>query len=122
MATAKKQVFGQVGIDMIAGPSEVLILADGSTQVDWAVMDLFSQAEHDPSAQSILISDNRGYIEQVAARIAALLPDMTRAEIIRDSLSQRGALIHCADKQEGFGESNCARTSRVGGAAPERLG
>ena len=72
VATAKKQVFGQVGIDMIAGPSEVLILADGSTPVDWAVMDLFSQAEHDPSAQSILISDNRGYIEQVAARIAAV--------------------------------------------------
>ena len=106
VATAKKQVFGQVGIDMIAGPSEVLILADGSTPVDWAVMDLFSQAEHDPSAQSILISDNRGYIEQVAARIAALLPDMTRAEIIRDSLSQRGALIHCADKQEALALAN----------------
>lgn len=102
VATAKKQVFGQVGIDMIAGPSEVLILADGTTPVDWAVMDLFSQAEHDRSAQSILISANRDFVEQVAARIEALLPSMERAEIIRDSLNQRGALIHCADKQEAL--------------------
>ena len=114
VATAKKQVFGQVGIDMIAGPSEVLILADGSTPVDWAVLDLFSQAEHDPSAQSILISDNKGYIDQVAARIAVqCCRNMERASIIRESLLQRGALIHCADKQEALALAN-----RV---APEHL-
>ena len=106
VATAKKQVFGQVGIDMIAGPSEVLILADGTTPVDWAVMDLFSQAEHDRSAQSILISDNRDYIEQVAARIDVLLPQMARADIIQDALTRRGALIHCADKQQALALAN----------------
>ena len=106
VATAKKQVFGQVGIDMIAGPSEVLILADGTTPVDWAVMDLFSQAEHDRSAQSILISDNHDYIEQVAARIDVLLPQMARADIIQDALTRRGALIQCADKEQALALAN----------------
>lgn len=97
VATAKKLVFGQVGIDMIAGPSEILIICDGKTNPDWIAMDLFSQAEHDEDAQSILISDDAEYLEAVEASINKLLPTMERAEIIRTSLTNRGALILVSD-------------------------
>ena len=97
VATAKKLVFGQVGIDMIAGPSEILIICDGKTNPDWIAMDLFSQAEHDEDAQSILISDDATYLEAVEASINKLLPTMERAEIIRTSLTNRGALILVSD-------------------------
>ena len=93
VAAAKRLVFGEVGIDMIAGPSEILIICDGQTHADWVVMDLFSQAEHDPDAQAILISPDVQFINQVKARIAQLLPSMPRAEIIRQSLTNRGLLI-----------------------------
>ena len=97
---AKKMVFGDVGIDMIAGPSELTIIADGSTNPDWVAMDLFSQAEHDEQAQSILISDNAGYLDQVQASIGRLLPTMARREIIEKSLEQRGLLILAASLEE----------------------
>jgi len=93
VATAKKLVFGQVGIDMIAGPSEILIICDGKTNPDWIAMDLFSQAEHDENAQSILISDDAAFLTAVEASINKLLPTMERAEIITASLTTRGALI-----------------------------
>src|SRR5574343_1195956 len=94
VASAKRRVFGQVGIDMIAGPSEILVLADGTTPPDWVAMDLFSQAEHDELAQSILLCPDADYIARVQAEIDRLLPTMPRAEIIRASLEGRGALIH----------------------------
>ncbi|MGB4247386.1 MAG: histidinol dehydrogenase [Pseudohongiellaceae bacterium] len=90
---AKKQVFGEVGIDMIAGPSELTIICDGATDPDWIAMDLFSQAEHDEQAQSILISDNSEFLNQVMASIERLLPTMTRREIIGKSLQNRGIFI-----------------------------
>jgi len=93
VATAKKMVFGQVGIDMIAGPSEILIICDGKTNPDWIAMDLFSQAEHDENAQAILISDNADYLNQVEQSINNLLPEMERRDIIEASLSSRGILI-----------------------------
>jgi histidinol dehydrogenase len=93
VATAKKLVFGQVGIDMIAGPSEILVICDGKTNPDWIAMDLFSQAEHDENAQSILISDDAEFLIAVEASINKLLPTMERAEIITASLTTRGALI-----------------------------
>jgi histidinol dehydrogenase len=93
VATAKKLVFGQVGIDMIAGPSEILIICDGKTNPDWIAMDLFSQAEHDENAQAILISDDSDFLDAVEQSINKLLLEMERAEIIRTSLSKRGALI-----------------------------
>ena len=93
VATAKKLVFGQVGIDMIAGPSEILVICDGKTNPDWIAMDLFSQAEHDENAQAILISDNGAFLQSVEQSIKTLLPTMERAEIIKTSLSTRGALI-----------------------------
>jgi len=93
VAAAKRRVFGTVGIDMIAGPSEILIIADGSTPADWIAMDLFSQAEHDELAQAILLCPNAAYLDQVEASIERLLPTMPRADIIRASLSGRGALI-----------------------------
>lgn len=97
VATAKKLVFGQVGIDMIAGPSEILIISDGRTDPDWIAMDLFSQAEHDENAQSILISDDPGHLDAVERSIGKLLPEMERAEVIKTSLSNRGALIRACD-------------------------
>ncbi|MEY4593246.1 MAG: histidinol dehydrogenase, partial [Pseudomonadota bacterium] len=97
VATAKKLVFGQVGIDMIAGPSEILIICDGKTNPDWIAMDLFSQAEHDENAQAILISDDSAYLAAVKQSINNLLPTMERADIIRTSLSTRGALIKAKD-------------------------
>lgn len=93
VATAKKLVFGQVGIDMIAGPSEILVICDGKTNPDWVAMDLFSQAEHDEDAQAILLSDDGDFIDAVEQSINKLLPDMERAEVIKTSLSNRGALI-----------------------------
>jgi histidinol dehydrogenase len=97
VATAKKLVFGQVGIDMIAGPSEILIICDGKTNPDWIAMDLFSQAEHDENAQAILISDDSAYLKAVKQSINNLLPTMERADIIRASLTTRGALIKAKD-------------------------
>ena len=93
VATAKKLVFGQVGIDMIAGPSEILIICDGKTNPDWIAMDMFSQAEHDENAQAILISDDGDFLDAVEQSINKLLPGMERTEIIKASLSTRGALI-----------------------------
>ncbi len=113
VAAAKRRVFGQVGIDMIAGPSEILVLADGSSPVDWVVMDLFSQAEHDEMAQSILLCPDQDYIEQVQAGINRLLPQMPRAAIIAKSLNDRGALIHTKSMEEA-----CAISNRI---APEHL-
>ncbi|WP_462320194.1 histidinol dehydrogenase [Halochromatium sp.] len=100
VATAKRAVFGQVGIDMVAGPSEILILCDGETDPDWIAMDLFSQAEHDEDAQSMLIAWDAGYLDQVAASIERLIPQMERSEIIAQALSARGALILARDQDE----------------------
>ena len=113
VASAKKRVFGTVGIDMIAGPSEILVLADGSTPPDWVAMDLFSQAEHDELAQSILLSPDAAYIDAVQDAIDRLLPTMPRAEIIAKSLTGRGALILTRSMEEA-----CAISNRI---APEHL-
>ena len=113
VASAKKHVFGTVGIDMIAGPSEILVLADGSTPAEWVAMDLFSQAEHDELAQSILLCPDAAYIDQVQSAIDRLLPQMPRAEIIAKSLTGRGALILTKDMEEA-----CAISNRI---APEHL-
>jgi len=106
VATAKKLVFGQVGIDMIAGPSEILIICDGKTNPDWIAMDLFSQAEHDENAQAILISDDSDYLKAVEQSINNLLPGMERAEIIKASLSTRGALIKVASLKQAANIAN----------------
>ena len=106
VASAKKRVFGVVGIDMIAGPSEILVLADGSTPPDWVAMDLFSQAEHDELAQSILLCPDAAYIDQVQRSIDRLLPEMPRREIIAKSLSDRGALILTRSMEEACQISN----------------
>ncbi|WP_309678501.1 histidinol dehydrogenase [Polaromonas sp.] len=113
VAAAKRRVFGTVGIDMIAGPSEILVLADGSTPADWVAMDLFSQAEHDELAQSILLCPDAAYIDQVQDALNRLLPQMPRAEIIAKSLNGRGALIHTRSMEEA-----CAISNRI---APEHL-
>ena len=113
VAAAKRRVFGTVGIDMIAGPSEILVLADGTTPPDWVAMDLFSQAEHDELAQSILLCPDAGYIEQVQASIDRLLPAMPRRAIITQSLDDRGALILTRSMEEA-----CEISNRV---APEHL-
>ena len=113
VAEAKRQVFGEVGIDMIAGPSEILVIADGSTPPDWVAMDLFSQAEHDELAQSILLCPRPDYLDAVQAAIDRLLPSMPRADIIAASLNGRGALIQTRDMAEA-----CALSNRV---APEHL-
>ncbi|WP_020483564.1 histidinol dehydrogenase [Methylomonas sp. MK1] len=106
VATAKKLVFGQVGIDMIAGPSEILIICDGQTNPDWIAMDMFSQAEHDENAQAILISDDAAFLQQVEASINKLLPEMERADIIRASLTGRGAFIKVANLSEAAQVAN----------------
>ncbi|WP_152207646.1 histidinol dehydrogenase [Marinobacter changyiensis] len=106
VATAKREVFGTVGIDMIAGPSEILVICDGKTDPDWIAMDLFSQAEHDEQAQSILISPDKGFLDQVEASIRSLLPTMERADIIAASISGRAALIEVADLAEAARVSN----------------
>ena len=106
VATAKRAVFGQVGIDMIAGPSEILIICDGKTNPDWIAMDLFSQAEHDEDAQSILLCPDTDFINQVEKSIAKLLPTMDRKAIIKTALKNRGALIHIKDMNEAIAVSN----------------
>jgi len=113
VATAKRRVFGIVGIDMVAGPSEILVVSDGSGNPDWVAMDLFSQAEHDELAQSILICTDAAFIERVQASIEKLLPTMPRQEVIRTSLSNRGAFILVRDMEEAIAIAN-----RV---APEHL-
>ena len=100
VATAKRTVFGQVGIDMVAGPSEILVICDGSTDPDWVAMDLFSQAEHDEDAQSILLCPDAGFVARVEQSIDRLLPGMQRREIIETALRVRGALIVCRDLDE----------------------
>ncbi|MCA6063415.1 histidinol dehydrogenase [Thalassolituus marinus] len=106
VATAKRAVFGQVGIDMIAGPSEILVVCDGKTDPDWIAMDLFSQAEHDEDAQSILVSTDADYLDAVKASIDKLLPTMERQDIIRTSLTERGALILAKDKDDAIAIAN----------------
>jgi histidinol dehydrogenase len=113
VASAKRRVFGQVGIDMIAGPSEILVLADGSTRPDWVAMDLFSQAEHDELAQSILLCPDSAYLDAVRAEIERMLPAMPRRDVIRASLEGRGALILTRSMEEA-----CEISNRI---APEHL-
>ncbi|MCC7184362.1 MAG: histidinol dehydrogenase, partial [Rhodocyclaceae bacterium] len=113
VAAAKRRVFGAVGIDMIAGPSEVLVIGDGSTDPDWIAMDLFAQAEHDEMAQSILLSPDQGYIGRVATSIGRLIQDMPRRAVIEAALERRGALVHVRDLAEA-----CAIANRI---APEHL-
>ena len=106
VATAKRLVYGVVGIDMIAGPSEILVVCDGKTDPDWIAMDLFSQAEHDEDAQSILVSPDGKFIEQVKASIEKLLPGMPRADIIRASLSSRAVLIKAESMDDAVEVAN----------------
>jgi histidinol dehydrogenase len=106
VAAAKRRVFGIVGIDMIAGPSEILVICDGSTDPDWIAMDLFSQAEHDELAQSILLCPDAAYIDRVEASINKLLPDMPRRDVIRTSLTDRGALIKVQDMDQACDIAN----------------
>ena len=113
VAEAKRQVFGEVGIDMVAGPSEILVICDGRTPPDWVAMDLFSQAEHDESAQAILLSPDRRFLSDVEAAIRRLLSEMPRRETITASLEARGALIETRDLEEA-----CALANRI---APEHL-
>jgi histidinol dehydrogenase len=113
VATAKRRVFGAVGIDMIAGPSEILVICDGGTNPDWIAMDLFSQAEHDELAQAILLSPDQDFLDAVERSMARTLPQLPRAAIVRVSLAERGALIHTRDIDEA-----CAIANRI---APEHL-
>jgi histidinol dehydrogenase len=113
VAEAKRRVFGTVGIDMIAGPSEILVICDGGTDPEWIAMDLFSQAEHDEMAQAILLCPDAAYIDRVAQAIARLLPTLPRAAVIARSLADRGALIQVRDLQEA-----CALANDI---APEHL-
>ncbi|MQY52609.1 histidinol dehydrogenase [Rhodocyclus gracilis] len=113
VAAAKRRVFGVVGIDMVAGPSEILVVCDGQTDPDWVAMDLFSQAEHDELAQSILLCPDADYLARVAAAIERLLPTMPRREVIRAALENRGALIQVRDLDEA-----CALANQI---APEHL-
>jgi len=113
VAAAKRQVFGQVGIDMIAGPSEILVISDGTTSADWVAMDLFSQAEHDEVAQALLLSPSARHLDEVEQAIDRLLPAMPRRAVIEASLGARGALVLTRDLDEA-----CALANRV---APEHL-
>ncbi|MFW8566059.1 histidinol dehydrogenase [Orrella sp. 11846] len=113
VAAAKRRVFGLVGIDMIAGPSEILIICDGKTPADWIAMDLFSQAEHDELAQAILLSPDAEFLDEVQASIERLLPQMPRKDIIATSLKNRGALIQVRDMEQA-----CEVANRI---APEHL-
>jgi histidinol dehydrogenase len=113
VAAAKRQVFGQVGIDMIAGPSEILVISDGSTPADWLAMDLFAQAEHDEVAQAILLSPDARHLDEVERAIARLLPTMPRRAVIEASLGARGALVATRDLDEA-----CSLANRI---APEHL-
>jgi len=122
VAAAKRRVFGTVGIDMIAGPSEILIICDGSTPADWVAMDLFSQAEHDEMAQAILLCPDAAYIEAVQQAIDRLLPSMPRADILRTSLANRGALIHVRSLEEACDIANdiAPEHLEISTAEPER--
>jgi histidinol dehydrogenase len=113
VAEAKRQVFGEVGIDMVAGPSEILVICDGRTPPDWVAMDLFSQAEHDEDAQAILLCPVASFLDAVATAIEKLLPGLPRKKVIAASLKARGALILTRDLDEA-----CALASRI---APEHL-
>jgi len=113
VAEAKRQVFGQVGVDMVAGPSEILVISDGRTPADWVAMDLFSQAEHDEAAQALLLSPQSSHLDQVELSMERLLPAMLRREIITASLEARGGLIETRDLEEA-----CALANRI---APEHL-
>lgn len=113
VAAAKRRVFGVVGIDMVAGPSEILVVCDGGTDPDWVAMDLFSQAEHDEMAQAILLATDEGYLDRVAASIERLLPEMPRRAVIEASLRGRGAMIAVRDLDEA-----CTLVNRI---APEHL-
>lgn len=113
VTAAKRRVFGVVGLDMVAGPSEILVICDGQTNPDWVAMDLFSQSEHDEMAQAILLSPDANFIDAVAASIKRLLPSLPRREVIRASLEKRGALIEVKDLDEA-----CAIANRI---APEHL-
>jgi histidinol dehydrogenase len=113
VAAAKRRVFGAVGIDMVAGPSEILVICDGATDPDWIAMDLFSQAEHDEVAQAILVSPDAAFIDRVAASIDRQLAQMPRRDVIRAALAARGALIHVRDLAEA-----CDIANRI---APEHL-
>ena len=113
VATAKRAVFGQVGLDMVAGPSEILVVCDGHTDPDWIAMDLFSQAEHDEDAQALLISPDTGFLDRVAASIERLLPTLERRDIAAASLARRGALIEVADMD--------AAVALINRIAPEHL-
>jgi histidinol dehydrogenase len=113
VAAAKRRVFGTVGIDMVAGPSEILVICDGSTDPDWIAMDLFSQAEHDEVAQAILLSPDAAFVDRVAASIDRQLAAMPRRDVIRAALANRGALIHVRDLAEA-----CEIANRI---APEHL-
>jgi histidinol dehydrogenase len=113
VAAAKRRVFGRVGIDMVAGPSEILVVADGSSNPEWTAMDLFSQAEHDELAQAILLSPDAGFLDRVEASIERELPAMPRRDVISQSLSRRGALIEVRDLNEA-----CEIVNRI---APEHL-
>jgi histidinol dehydrogenase len=115
VAEAKRRVFGAVGIDMIAGPSEILVICDGSTNADWIAMDLFSQAEHDEMAQSILLSPSKEFLDNVQASIKRLMDTMPRATVIATSLKNRGRSLRAE-------QSNCARTPGIECARPGRLG
>jgi histidinol dehydrogenase len=106
VAAAKRRVFGIVGIDMVAGPSEILIICDGQTDPDWIAMDLFSQAEHDELAQAILLSPDAAFLDRVEASINKLVNDMPRQQIIKTSLQDRGALIHVRDLNEAADIAN----------------
>ena len=122
VAAAKRRVFGTVGIDMIAGPSEILVICDGSTPADWVAMDLFSQAEHDEMAQSILLCPDAAYIEAVQQAIDRLLPQQPRADILRISLATRGALIKVASLEEACEIANeiAPEHLEISTAQPER--
>ncbi|KEQ19043.1 histidinol dehydrogenase [Endozoicomonas numazuensis] len=113
VATAKREVFGQVGIDMIAGPSEIMVVCDGRTDPDWIAMDLFSQAEHDEDAQAILVSPDKAFLDQVQESMRRLLPEMERKKIIAESVNNRGIMIHVPDMKAA-----CEVTNRI---APEHL-
>jgi histidinol dehydrogenase len=122
VASAKKHVFGQVGIDMIAGPSEILVIADGTTPPDWVAMDLFSQAEHDELAQSILLSPDAAFLDAVRASMERLLPGLPRADIVRASLQGRGALILTRSMEEACEISNSIAPEHleISAAEPQR--
>lgn len=113
VAAAKRHVFGTVGIDMLAGPSEILVICDGKTDPDWIAMDLFSQAEHDEQAQSILLCPDKAFLDRVADSISRLVDTLPRRDVIRSSLENRGALIHVRDVEEA-----CMIANRI---APEHL-